>query len=113
MMALVVISYILAGFVFYFYGSYYLVLSLFARWFIYPITALVLELPNMLIVYVIHWKTYRPHPISDEHNSSTLNDQEYEQQTILEDSVTASVNSDVGVVNHFRSQRVSGNVGFV
>lgn len=64
MMGLVMISYILAGLVFYFYGLYYHILNLFERWFIYPITILVLELPNMLIVYVIHWRTYRPKPIA-------------------------------------------------
>jgi len=58
MMALVVISYILAALLFFFYGSYHKKFGLFIRWLIYPITILLLELPNMLIVYVIHWKTY-------------------------------------------------------
>lgn len=64
MMVLVVVSYIVVALVFFFYGRYGKIfgLSLFARWIIYPITILVLELPNMLIVYVIHWRTYRPKP---------------------------------------------------
>lgn len=58
MMALVVISYILAALVFFYYGHYSNFLSLFAKYILFPITILLLELPNMLIVYVIHWKTY-------------------------------------------------------
>ena len=55
MMALVVVSYILAALVFFYYGHYSNFLSLFAKYILYPITILLLELPNMLIVYVIHW----------------------------------------------------------
>jgi len=58
MMALVVVSYILAALVFFYYGHYSDLMTLFAKYFLYPITILLLELPNMLIVYVIHWKTY-------------------------------------------------------
>jgi hypothetical protein len=55
MMALVFISYLIASFVFFFYGSYRKKFKLFTRWFVYPILAMVIELPNMLVIYIIHW----------------------------------------------------------
>ncbi len=35
-------------------------MSLFKKWLIYPILALLVELPNMLVIYMIHWWTYKP-----------------------------------------------------
>lgn len=62
MMVIVIVSYMLAGIINLFYGHYYNVNDL--RWFtraiIYPITAIILELPNILVMYLIHWDTYKP-----------------------------------------------------
>lgn len=35
-------------------------MDLFWRWLMYPLTAIFIELPNMLVIYIIHWQTYRP-----------------------------------------------------
>jgi hypothetical protein len=58
MSLLVFISYFLCSIMFFFYGDYRRFMSLYARWLIYPILAILIELPNMLIIYVIHWRTY-------------------------------------------------------
>lgn len=60
MIVLVIISYLLSAFIFVFYGHYYIVVNLFERWLIYPILAILIEMPNMLVIYIIHWQTYKP-----------------------------------------------------
>lgn len=56
MMYLVGVSYFISALIFYFYGNYrYLGINWFARWIIYPLLAIVIELPNMLVIYIIHW----------------------------------------------------------
>lgn len=60
MMILVGVSYFVSAMIFYFYGMYRGAFTLFQRWMIYPTLAIVIELPNMLVIYVIHWQTYKP-----------------------------------------------------
>lgn len=62
MMILVGVSYFISAMIFFFYGRYRLLpyLTLFRRWMIYPTLAIVIELPNMLVIYIIHWQTYKP-----------------------------------------------------
>ena len=62
MMWLVLVSYFLSAVIFYFYGSYHDLefLTWFKRWMAYPLLAIVIELPNMLVIYIIHWQTYKP-----------------------------------------------------
>lgn len=56
MMLLVLISYLLASLINFFYGEYRdFGMNWFARWLCYPIVAIIIELPNMLVIYVIHW----------------------------------------------------------
>ena len=64
MMALVCISYLLSAIIFAFYGTYRQAswLSWYKRWLIYPCLVIVIELPNMLVIYIIHWQSYRPKP---------------------------------------------------
>jgi hypothetical protein len=37
-------------------------IKLFARWLLYPLTAIVCELPNMAVIYYIHWQQYKTVP---------------------------------------------------
>jgi uncharacterized membrane protein len=60
MIVLVIISYLLSAFIFVFYGHYYKFVNLFERWLIYPILAILIEMPNMLVIYIIHWQSYKP-----------------------------------------------------
>lgn len=60
MVTLVFISYFLGAGILYCYGQMQESMSLFQKWLIYPILALLVELPNMLVIYMIHWWTYRP-----------------------------------------------------
>jgi hypothetical protein len=62
MMLVVIVSYALAGIFNLFYGQYYKIntISTFVRAILYPITAIILELPNILVMYLIHWKSYKP-----------------------------------------------------
>ena len=55
MIWLVIVSYVLSALVFFLYGHYRIWIGLFNRWLIYPILAIIIELPNMLVIYVIHW----------------------------------------------------------
>lgn len=55
MMVLVVISYMLASLINFLYGHYSGIMDLFQRWLCYPILAIIVELPNILVIYVIHW----------------------------------------------------------
>ena len=52
MMGLVLVSYFLSAIIFYFYGNYYHVgfITWFIRWMAYPLLAIVIELPNMLVI---------------------------------------------------------------
>ena len=59
MMVFVFLSYFCASLVNFVYGSYYLIFNLFTRWLLYPISAILLEIPNMAAIYAIHWKSYR------------------------------------------------------
>jgi len=61
MMLVVIVSYALAGIFNLFYGRYYSIFKIktFARAILYPITAIILELPNILVMYLIHWKSYK------------------------------------------------------
>lgn len=58
MMAFVFLSYFCASLVNFGYGAYRNSLDLFTRWLLYPITAILLEIPNMAAIYVIHWRSY-------------------------------------------------------
>lgn len=58
MSLLVFVSYLVGALIFFFYGRYRNVFSLNFRWLFYPLLAIVVELPNMLVVYVIHYRTY-------------------------------------------------------
>lgn len=62
MMWLVAYSYFLSAMIFYFYGNYHYVPAFdwFFRWLTYPILAIIIELPNMMVIYYIHWQTYKP-----------------------------------------------------
>ena len=55
MVILVIVSYLVSAIVFYPYGYYRNYFHTFWRWLIYPILAIIIELPNMLVIYVIHW----------------------------------------------------------
>lgn len=59
MIWLVIVSYVLSALVFFLYGHFRLWIALFDRWLIYPILAIIIELPNMLVIYIIHWQTYK------------------------------------------------------
>ena len=60
MVALVIISYLISALVIYPYGRYRNFVNIFIRWLVYPILAILIELPNMLAIYIIHWQTYKP-----------------------------------------------------
>jgi hypothetical protein len=62
MMGLIMLSYFIGAIINFFYGRYYSLfnMGLFSRAFIYPILAIIVELPNMLLIYIIHWDTYKP-----------------------------------------------------
>ena len=62
MIWMVIISYMLAGIINLFYGRYYEIsdIKFFVRAMVYPITAIIIELPNILVMYLIHWYTYKP-----------------------------------------------------
>jgi hypothetical protein len=61
MMLVVIVSYVLAGIFNLLYGHYdKLNISTFRKAIAYPITAIILELPNILVMYLIHWKSYKP-----------------------------------------------------
>ena len=60
MMVLVIISYLIAGAINLFYGSYRDLFNLFFRTLSYPILEIIIELPNMMVIYYIHWQTYKP-----------------------------------------------------
>jgi hypothetical protein len=60
MMLVVIVSYVLAGIFNLLYGHYDKLISTFGRAIVYPITAIILELPNILVMYLIHWKSYKP-----------------------------------------------------
>lgn len=55
MMGLVIFSYFFAGIINLFYGRYRKVFPIFIRTLSYPILAIIVELPNMLVIYIIHW----------------------------------------------------------
>jgi hypothetical protein len=55
MMVLVIISYLIAGAINLFYGSYRDLFNLFFRTLSYPILEIIIELPNMMVIYYIHW----------------------------------------------------------
>jgi hypothetical protein len=57
MLWLVSVSYFLSSLIFYFYGNYRKVdiFTWFVRWLAYPIMAIIIELPNMMVIYYIHW----------------------------------------------------------
>ena len=79
MMALVCVSYFISAMVFYFYGNYRnaKIFDWYTRWLMYPFLALVIELPNMLVIYVIHWQTY-----SHEDNKQVMVDFPTETETM-------------------------------
>ncbi len=60
MIVLVIISYVVSAIVFFMYGHYYTWINLFERWLIYPVLAIFIEMPNMLVIYLIHYQTYKP-----------------------------------------------------
>ena len=66
MMGIVILSYVLAGLINLFYGEYYKIISVFGRAIVYPITALLVELPNIMVMYIIHWRSYKPQPKKEE-----------------------------------------------
>lgn len=55
MVMLVIVSYLVSAVVFYPYGYYRNKFGTFTRWLIYPILVIIIELPNMLVIYIIHW----------------------------------------------------------
>jgi len=55
MICLVIVSYVISALVFFLYGRWRNWISLFDRWLIYPVLAIIIELPNMLVIYIIHW----------------------------------------------------------
>ena len=59
MMFFVFLSYFCASLTNFGYGSYRNSFSPFARWLLYPISAILLEIPNMAAIYIIHWKSYQ------------------------------------------------------
>lgn len=59
MSLLVFVSYLIGSLIFFFYGRYRSVFGLETRWLVYPILAIVVELPNMLVIYIIHYCTYK------------------------------------------------------
>lgn len=71
MMGIVILSYVLAGLINLFYGQYYKFgFSMFFKGVVYPITAIIVELPNIMVMYAIHWQTYKPITVADIQNSS-------------------------------------------
>lgn len=59
MMIFVFLSYFCASLVNFGYGNYRQFMSLYTRWLLYPFAAILLEIPNMMVVYVIHWRSYQ------------------------------------------------------
>ena len=55
MLLLVIVSYVVSALIFFPYGYYRNKIDLFWRWLIYPILAIIIELLNMLVIYIIHW----------------------------------------------------------
>jgi len=62
MMCIVILSYVIAGIIYLFYGQYYKLegVTTFVRAIIYPITVIIIELPNIMVMYIIHWQSYKP-----------------------------------------------------
>lgn len=63
MMLIVMLSYALAGLINLFYGHWYEVISAFSRFIVYPITAIIIEVPNIMVMYIIHWQSFKPNPV--------------------------------------------------
>lgn len=61
MMVFVFLSYFCCSAVNFGYGYYRNsdFFDLFTRWLLYPFTSILLEVPNVLAVYVIHWRAYQ------------------------------------------------------
>ena len=67
MTGIVIVSYAVAGLINLFYGRYHDLnhMQWFTRAMVYPVTAIILELPNILVMYWIHYDTYKPLVLSD------------------------------------------------
>ena len=54
---LVVISYFFAAIIQFFYGNLNWI-PIFYKWLLYPLLSIIIELPNILVLYIIHWRSY-------------------------------------------------------
>jgi ABC-type arginine transport system permease subunit len=60
MMITVILSYLLAGVIDLFYGHYNADSTWFMRSEAYAVVTLIFEVPDILFMYIIHYRTYRP-----------------------------------------------------
>jgi ABC-type arginine transport system permease subunit len=76
MLVICIISYMLAGIINLFYGHYRdYGFNWFLRASLYFVTAIIFEVPNILCMYIIHWKTYKPVTITEVYRSGNYDNQ--------------------------------------
>ena len=93
LVVVIIISYFFGSVFNFIYGEYHIMFGLVFRWILYPVAAILIEIPNMLLIYIIHWRTYKDRPMIEEVFEQDETTDQYEKMTV-ESEVNTLESSD-------------------